>query len=56
MFDVNRLIIELSKSLQMEEVQSIPIHDIIEIVPGTSLKTIKAYEKKILEALDYEVS
>ena len=56
MFDVNRLIIELSKSLQMEEVLSIPIHDIIEIVPGTSLKTIKAYEKKILEALDYEVS
>ncbi|XP_063694327.1 G2/mitotic-specific cyclin-B-like [Bolinopsis microptera] len=40
---------------KMEEVLSIPIHDIIEIVPGTSVNTIKAYEKKILEALDYEM-
>ncbi|XP_063689210.1 G2/mitotic-specific cyclin-B-like [Bolinopsis microptera] len=40
---------------KMEEVQAIPIDDIVEIAPGTSVAAIKSYEKKILVALNYEM-
>ncbi|KAL5263382.1 hypothetical protein ACHWQZ_G008675 [Mnemiopsis leidyi] len=40
---------------KMEEVQAIPIRDIVEIAPGTSVPIIKAYEKQILTALNYQM-
>ena len=39
----------------MEEVHTIPLDDIVELVPDIDREMVKVYEKQILTYLEYEV-
>ena len=41
--------------VKVEEVHAVPMRDIVEITPSTTVSEIKRLEKDILTALEYEV-